>query len=151
MSTDNKQNPPSTQPQDLHPPPPVYEAQGQGSQYPPQQSQMSMPTPGGSYHQQQPQQGGPQPPSPSHYPSYQGQGPTMMQPPMQRQPEPKSAAQIGEEYRAGLFAQCAQGIHEPKTQYGPCGIITAVLCFPCGLICLFTDTEQKCARCGVKL
>ncbi|THU97184.1 hypothetical protein K435DRAFT_620327, partial [Dendrothele bispora CBS 962.96] len=48
----------------------------------------------------------------------------------------KSAAQIGEEYRAALFAQCAQGKHSPKTTYGPCGIVTAIICFPIGLICL---------------
>jgi peptidoglycan/LPS O-acetylase OafA/YrhL len=67
-----------------------------------------------------------------------------------------------------VFARCAQGIHEPTTKYGICGIITAVVCFPIGLICLLyvsppllpvlvvilprsTDTEQKCARCGIKL
>ncbi|KAF9053794.1 hypothetical protein BDZ89DRAFT_938703 [Hymenopellis radicata] len=77
-----------------------------------------------------------------------------MQPPPQqtaKSAEPKTAAQIGEEYRAALFAQCAQGIHQPKTSYGLCGIITGVICFPIGLICLFMDTEQKCDRCGVKL
>ncbi|CAK5277364.1 unnamed protein product [Mycena citricolor] len=60
-------------------------------------------------------------------------------------------AEIGEQYRAGLYAQCAQGVHQPTTKYGVCGIITAVVCFPIGLICLFSDSEQKCDRCGVKL
>ncbi|TRM56233.1 hypothetical protein BD626DRAFT_414471 [Schizophyllum amplum] len=66
------------------------------------------------------------------------------------QPQP-DAAQLGEQYRAELFARCAQGVHDPTTKYGMCGIITAVLCFPCGLICLFSDAEQRCDRCGVKL
>ncbi|KAJ6547655.1 hypothetical protein B0H19DRAFT_278208 [Mycena capillaripes] len=73
------------------------------------------------------------------------------QPQPQSYPSQRSAAQVGEEYRAQLFAQCAQGIHQPTTKYGICGIITAVVCFPIGLICLFTDTEQKCDRCGIKL
>lgn len=68
-----------------------------------------------------------------------------------------------------VYARCAQGIHQPTTKYGICGIITAVVCFPCGLICLLyvsvsspershlidlshsTDTEQKCAQCGIRL
>lgn len=79
----------------------------------------------------------------------QGQPQVLQPPPMQQMP--KSDAQIGEEYRAGLFARCAQGVHEPTTKYGVCGIITAVVCFPIGLICLFMDTEQKCARCGIRL
>ncbi|KAL1712108.1 hypothetical protein EV715DRAFT_297382 [Schizophyllum commune] len=66
-------------------------------------------------------------------------------------PQQMSAAQVGEQYRAELFAQCAQGIHDPKRKYGACGIITAVLCFPCGLICLFSDAEKRCTRCGVKV
>ncbi|KAJ7109465.1 hypothetical protein C8R44DRAFT_802597 [Mycena epipterygia] len=73
------------------------------------------------------------------------------QPQPQTHPSQRSAAQVGEDYRAQLFAQCAQGIHQPTTKYGICGIITAVVCFPIGLICLFTDTEQKCDRCGIKL
>jgi len=27
-----------------------------------------------------------------------------------------------------VFAQCAQGQHEQKTEYGMCGIITAIVC-----------------------
>ncbi|KAJ3753407.1 hypothetical protein EV360DRAFT_87816 [Lentinula raphanica] len=44
--------------------------------------------------------------------------------------------QTGEQYSAQLFALCAQGIHDPHTEYGMRGIITAVVCFPCGLMCL---------------
>uniref|UniRef100_A0A0W0FAG3 Uncharacterized protein n=1 Tax=Moniliophthora roreri TaxID=221103 RepID=A0A0W0FAG3_MONRR len=145
--SDPKQQPSSTQPsQDIGLPPPVYDAQPQSSHYPPQNSLPMMPQPRSQSTLQSSQQGGF---SPQYAPQ---NGPALMQPPpVQMQPAPKTPAQIGEEYRAALFAQCAQGIHEPKTSYGPCGIITAVLCFPCGLICLFTDTEQKCSRCGVKL
>ncbi len=34
------------------------------------------------------------------------------------------------------LARCARGDHDVETKYGVCGIITAVVCFPCGLICL---------------
>ncbi|KAI5833942.1 hypothetical protein K523DRAFT_231657 [Schizophyllum commune Tattone D] len=73
-----------------------------------------------------------------------------------RTPTPPSApkltpAQIGEQFRAELYAQCAQGEHDPTRKHGVCGIITAVLLFPLGIICLFLDTEKRCARCGVKV
>ncbi|KIK66853.1 hypothetical protein GYMLUDRAFT_218270 [Collybiopsis luxurians FD-317 M1] len=64
----------------------------------------------------------------------------------------KSQVRIaGEQYQAQLLGQCAQGIHDPETKYGVCGIITAVICFPIGLICLFSDRTRRCARCGVLL
>ncbi|KAJ7172390.1 hypothetical protein C8R46DRAFT_1032425 [Mycena filopes] len=93
--------------------------------------------PGGYAPQQQ------QYPQQQAYPQQQGYAP---QPQPQTYPSTRSAAQVGEEYRAQLFAQCAQGIHQPTTKYGVCGIVTAIVCFPIGLICLFTDTEQKCDR-----
>ncbi|KAJ7046881.1 hypothetical protein C8F04DRAFT_1062016 [Mycena alexandri] len=109
--------------------PPTYTppAAAPGGYAPQQQQYPQQPYP------QQPQQGYAPQPQPQSYPSQQ------------------SAAQVGEAYRAQLFAQCAQGIHQPSTKYGICGIITAIVCFPIGLICLFTDTEQKCDRCGIKL
>ncbi|KAJ7430720.1 hypothetical protein B0H11DRAFT_2083542 [Mycena galericulata] len=105
--------------------------------------------PPAGYPQTQPQNYVPQgyAPQPQAY-APQGYAP---QPQPQSNPSQRSAAQVGEDYRAQLFAQCAQGIHQPTTKYGVCGIITAVVCFPIGLICLFTDTEQKCDRCGIKL
>ncbi|KAJ7111528.1 hypothetical protein C8R43DRAFT_1139074 [Mycena crocata] len=105
------------------------------------------PAPGPPEYTGAPQQG--YAPQPQGYaPQPQGYAP---QPQPQSHPSQRSAAQVGEDYRAQLFAQCAQGIHQPTTKYGICGIITAVVCFPIGLICLFTDTEQKCDRCGIKL
>ncbi|KIY52412.1 hypothetical protein FISHEDRAFT_7177, partial [Fistulina hepatica ATCC 64428] len=62
-----------------------------------------------------------------------------------------SAAQLGESYQSELFAQCARGVHDPTSKYGVCGIITAILLFPVGLICLFADREKRCARCRVLL
>ncbi|KAI0070444.1 hypothetical protein K474DRAFT_1670074 [Panus rudis PR-1116 ss-1] len=66
-----------------------------------------------------------------------------------------------------VWARCARGDHNWETKYGACGIITAVLLFPIGLICLLyvprpsayvvalnffamhsMDTERKCTRCG---
>lgn len=35
-----------------------------------------------------------------------------------------------------VFAMCAAGNHDVTTKYGVFGIIMAVVCFPCGLICL---------------
>ncbi|KDR80329.1 hypothetical protein GALMADRAFT_242704 [Galerina marginata CBS 339.88] len=75
-------------------------------------------------------------------------GQPMGAPPM----DPAMAAAIaGQQYRDQLFAQCAMGNHERVTEYGVLGIITAVVCFPCGLICLFADTKHKCQRCGVSM
>ncbi|KAG5721629.1 hypothetical protein E4T56_gene5196 [Termitomyces sp. T112] len=62
-----------------------------------------------------------------------------------------AAAELGEQYRAAQFAKCAQGEHNRETKYGICGIITAVVCFPIGLICLCMDKEEVCTRCGNKL
>ncbi|KAJ6529433.1 hypothetical protein DFH09DRAFT_1185103 [Mycena vulgaris] len=115
-----------------------------------------------------------QQPQPAHYAQSQPQAPQgyAQQPQGYAQPPPQgyaqqpmaqgyapqpqlqtqlSAAQIGENFRGQLFAQCAQGIHQPTTKYGVFGIITAVVCFPCGLIALFIDVERKCDRCGIKL
>ncbi|KAI0632218.1 hypothetical protein C8Q77DRAFT_1158880 [Trametes polyzona] len=60
-------------------------------------------------------------------------------------------AAIGRDYQEKLLAQCAAGNHDVTKKYGVCGIITAILCFPCGLICLCTDVEKRCVRCGVKV
>ncbi len=35
-----------------------------------------------------------------------------------------------------VMAMCASGNHDVSKKYGVCGIICAVLLFPCGLICL---------------
>ncbi|GLB41166.1 putative uncharacterized conserved protein (DUF2367) [Lyophyllum shimeji] len=58
------------------------------------------------------------------------------------------AAQIGDRYRAEMYAQCAQGNHAWTKKYGVCGIITGVMLFPVGLICLFMDSHRQCTRCG---
>ncbi|KAI0754874.1 hypothetical protein C8Q80DRAFT_1063833, partial [Daedaleopsis nitida] len=57
----------------------------------------------------------------------------------------------GQQYQQQLMDMCASGNHDVTTKYGIAGIITAVVCFPCGLICLFMDTEKRCARCGVRV
>ena len=36
-----------------------------------------------------------------------------------------------------VMNMCAAGNHDYTKKYGVCGIITAILCFPCGLICLW--------------
>ena len=35
-----------------------------------------------------------------------------------------------------VMNMCAAGNHDYTKKYGVCGIITAIICFPCGLICL---------------
>ncbi|KIM79558.1 hypothetical protein PILCRDRAFT_560100 [Piloderma croceum F 1598] len=64
---------------------------------------------------------------------------------------PREEALIGEEYHRQLLARCAQGNHEPKRHYGILGIVFAVILFPVGLLCLVLDSEQKCARCQVRI
>jgi len=94
-------------------------------------------------------QGHPQPHT-QDLPQY-SQGPLQVNKPEGVQFQDQSPAVIAQNYRDQLFAQCAQGNHERKTEYGVCGIITAIFLFPCGLICLFMDKKETCLRCGVSL
>ncbi|KAH7871563.1 uncharacterized protein C8R40DRAFT_1120987 [Lentinula edodes] len=42
--------------------------------------------------------------------------------------------------------------HNQKTKYGICGILTAILCFPCGLMFIVSsDRKKRCARCNIAL
>ncbi|KAJ8475102.1 hypothetical protein ONZ45_g15720 [Pleurotus djamor] len=45
--------------------------------------------------------------------------------------------ELGRQYQAAMYARCAQGMHDPTTKYGACGIIAAILLFPIGLIFLW--------------
>ena len=36
-----------------------------------------------------------------------------------------------------VMARCARGDHDVETKYGTFGIIMAIVCFPCGLFCLW--------------
>jgi len=58
---------------------------------------------------------------------------------------------VGQQYHEQLFSACARGQHDRTTKFGTCGIVTAICCFPIGLLCLCADKEVRCARCGVKL
>ncbi|KAF8970563.1 hypothetical protein BDZ97DRAFT_50384 [Flammula alnicola] len=62
-----------------------------------------------------------------------------------------TSADIGAQYQAELFARCARGDHQWTMKFGLCGILTAIFCFPFGLLCLFLDTDQQCSRCGVRM
>ncbi|TFK93088.1 hypothetical protein K466DRAFT_479298 [Polyporus arcularius HHB13444] len=64
---------------------------------------------------------------------------------------PMMGMSAGQQYQQQLFAMCAAGNHDVTTKYGIAGIITAIVCFPCGLICLFADTEKRCVRCGSRV
>ncbi|CAL1712646.1 unnamed protein product [Somion occarium] len=78
-----------------------------------------------------------------------GRGPQPQFPPGSMQ-QMQMDAQIGAQYQQQLYAKCARGDHDVVTKFGVCGIITAVILFPIGLVCLFfsLDTDKKCARCG---
>ncbi|KAF9462312.1 hypothetical protein BDZ94DRAFT_735885 [Collybia nuda] len=69
------------------------------------------------------------------------QNPVMMQP---QYIQPLTPALTGDMYRSQL---CATGQHQWNTVYGPVGIITAILCFPIGLLALLVDKKNVCARC----
>lgn len=43
---------------------------------------------------------------------------------------------ISSSFARTVLARCARGQHDATRKYGMCGIITAIVCFPCGLICL---------------
>ncbi|KIK08282.1 hypothetical protein K443DRAFT_85829 [Laccaria amethystina LaAM-08-1] len=88
----------------------------------------------------------PQPSVPTAPPA---QIPPSQPPPAYPTSQPISAAAKGEQYHQELLARCAAGQHEYTTRFGPCGIITAIFCFPIGLICLFKDSERRCTRCGI--
>lgn len=129
------------------PPPPAYSGTD-GTLYPPAQPQ-SPPVPPGPYAAPAPP---PPPQSPLGYPpvSPPAAGPGAGPGPGAPQP-PQTDAQLAAQYQQQLFARCARGDHDVSKKYGPCGIITAVLLFPIGLICLFMDVDKKCARCGVDI
>ena len=46
------------------------------------------------------------------------------------------------------MSMCAAGNHDYTKKYGVCGIITAIICFPCGLICLLYVFTSYCASTG---
>ncbi|RPD77711.1 hypothetical protein L226DRAFT_532488, partial [Lentinus tigrinus ALCF2SS1-7] len=52
----------------------------------------------------------------------------------------------GKAYQENLMNLCASGNHDVSKKYGVCGIICAILLFPCGLICLFTTLRS--VACG---
>ncbi|PIL22637.1 hypothetical protein GSI_15328 [Ganoderma sinense ZZ0214-1] len=64
---------------------------------------------------------------------------------------PAPALNPGMQYQQQLFAMCAQGNHDVTTKYGMAGIITAIVCFPCGLLALLCDQEKRCVRCGSRV
>ncbi|EJU04141.1 hypothetical protein DACRYDRAFT_20766 [Dacryopinax primogenitus] len=45
-------------------------------------------------------------------------------------------------------AICAAQGHVRTTTFGIVGILTAIICFPIGLICCALDRREVCARCG---
>ncbi|KAF5377050.1 hypothetical protein D9757_007702 [Collybiopsis confluens] len=95
-------------------PPPQYAPQD--SSYPPTQDNLKPQT-----HMAPPSM--PQPQQPSSV-----QTPPIAMTPQASQPQnTMSAAEMGQNYQAQLFAMCAQGIHDPRTKYGMFFILFKVL------------------------
>ncbi|GJE88775.1 hypothetical protein PsYK624_048610 [Phanerochaete sordida] len=135
------------------PPPPAY-TNVDGTPLPPDAQPLAMPLPAQSPFAPPPAAQSPQgyPPMSPMSPPANGARPMMQQQPRGPPLTPgQMEAQIGSQYQQQLFARCARGDHDVQKKYGPCGIITAVLLFPIGLICLFADVEKTCARCGTRL
>ncbi|PPQ86663.1 hypothetical protein CVT25_006847 [Psilocybe cyanescens] len=96
---------------------PVYPAMPQSTPYPGMQTN----TLGGEYPMQQVH-------APSGYSLPQQTGAVPLAGPTPGPVDPAMAAAIaGQQYRDQLFAQCALGRHERVTNYGICGIITAIV------------------------
>lgn len=140
--------------------PPPYELQfGQdaATSYPPPQSPPEMHLPSGSTPASSPRS--PYPPQPP--PNMHSPPPNLRAPPHNVQiprpgPMPSQAmmdAQLGSMYQQqrtfvrrltygnradefAVYARCARGDHDVVTKYGACGIVSAILLFPFGFICL---------------
>ncbi|TFK76282.1 hypothetical protein BDN72DRAFT_830832 [Pluteus cervinus] len=48
-----------------------------------------------------------------------------------------------------MLPPCEYGYHQPRVEFGLCGILAAIFCFPIGLLCLCLDTDRRCVRCGM--
>jgi len=85
-----------------------------------------------------------------HQEYFSPQQPYPLNPNIQQPPYNVSEAELqrGRDYQAMLLAKCAEGLHDYSTSYGIVGILSAVICFPCGIVGLFIDQERKCVRCG---
>jgi hypothetical protein len=44
-------------------------------------------------------------------------------------------------------AGCSNG-HDIQSSFTCCGVAWAILCFPIGLICCFSQQERRCVKCG---
>ncbi|KAI0789693.1 hypothetical protein C8Q75DRAFT_147972 [Abortiporus biennis] len=131
-----------------NPPPPAYPTPSVSKDTPPQGPYAVAP---------QQQQGSPYPPNTMHYttqPQMVMVGGGMPQPQIGDVPQQQQLnndVTVGTQFQNQLYAQCAQGNHDTVRKYGQCGIITAVCCFPCGLLAMLFDYEERCARCGVRV
>ncbi|KAL4249076.1 hypothetical protein ABKN59_007504 [Abortiporus biennis] len=131
-----------------NPPPPAYPIPSVSKDTPPQGPYAVAP---------QQQQGSPYPPNTMQYttqPQMMMVGGGMPQPQIggiPQQQQLNNDVTVGTQFQNQLYAQCAQGNHDTVRKYGQCGIITAVCCFPCGLLAMLFDYEERCARCGVRV
>nr|VWO95080.1 Zn(2)-C6 fungal-type domain-containing protein [Ganoderma boninense] len=107
---------------------------------PPQMGQPPQPYPG------TPPQGAPPPQFQQPYNPNMGQGgpqgpigPQSGYPPA----GPTPAMNPGMQYQQQWQPRC--------DKYGMAGIITAIVCFPCGLLALLCDQEKRCVRCGSRV
>jgi hypothetical protein len=70
--------------------------------------------------------------------------------PSQGAPQQQQQAQQQQQYAVELCSKDGQP-HNYQRDFTCCGIAWAVLCFPCGLICLFNDRKTKCIKCNKEI
>ncbi|KAK9327605.1 hypothetical protein V1520DRAFT_299075 [Lipomyces starkeyi] len=62
---------------------------------------------------------------------------------------PQQANTVGSPYGPlPPYHPCYRGGHIIESEFTPCGVAWAILCFPWGLICLFHDRRKRCVQCG---
>jgi hypothetical protein len=89
--------------------------------------------------------------SPEHEPKMAYQ-PEMSAPPYIEPPRslpPNDPWWKPKEFHSRGRCACGQGFVQPHITI--CGIVSALLCFPCGLYCLFYCTDEFCDFCRARI
>lgn len=90
------------------------------------------------------------PPHLGHFPAYPPQ--VVTYPPVSyASPPPNQVVLVPVNNAMNPLALCQQKGHEPMTNYGTLGILSAIFCFPVGIICCLLDQRTMCRRCGTVL
>ena len=73
--------------------------------------------------------------------------PSAMDPTQAQDPQPPQLLANGFIYPHELCPVDGQP-HKFENKMTTCGLVWAVVCFPCGLICCLNQMENKCVKCG---